>query len=91
MPPFDDAWLEQLNPRDALRVLAAWDRLRLHTPASQRPIAYLHQHTHLPIRLLTHLHRTRTVCAHPHLGPISQTDLDRALVTAYHALARLTP
>ncbi len=63
MNPFDDAWLEQLNPRDALRVLAAWDRLRLHTPAAQRPITYLHQHTRLPIRLLTPTSTTPGPCA----------------------------
>ncbi|GHF20976.1 hypothetical protein GCM10014715_89050 [Streptomyces spiralis] len=89
-PGDDSPWWEHVCARDVLRIIAAWDHLRLHIPASTRqPTVYLHQRTRLPLHLLRDLQQTRTVCAHPHIRPLTQSDLDRALVTAYHALARL--
>ncbi|GAA0400129.1 hypothetical protein GCM10009530_59950 [Microbispora corallina] len=95
-PHGDDDWYYRLRPQDVLRLMAAWDRVLLHVPAESRRgarlVSYLHQHTGLPRHLLTDLRETRNACAHPFAprsGPRAQADIDRALVTAYHALARL--
>ncbi|MFF4838256.1 hypothetical protein [Streptomyces sp. NPDC001315] len=91
--PSDDpaAWVEKICARDAMRIITAWDRLHTLTPAGSKPTRYLHHHTPLPPHLIYDLQQVRTACAHPHLRPLTQADLDRALVTAYHALAHLAP
>ncbi|UDM05423.1 hypothetical protein [Streptomyces longhuiensis] len=83
-------WWEHVCARDVLRVIAAWDHLRTLIPAdTPHPSRYLHHHTRLALHLLRDLQQVRTVCAHPHIRTLTQTDLDRALTTAYHAIARL--
>lgn len=88
----DYPWLAGVRFADVLRVIVAWDRLTQCVPDGQPPVEYLHRHTSgLTPQRLHHLRRTRNACAHPHMGPRSQKDLDRALATARRALGQLPP
>ncbi|WP_031524162.1 hypothetical protein [Streptomyces sp. NRRL F-5123] len=86
----DCPWLSHVRFSDVIRVIVAWDRLTQCVPDGRHPVDYLDRHTHgLSRRLLDDLRLTRHACAHPHTRPRSQQDLDRALVTAFHAIAQL--
>ncbi|MGW2965112.1 hypothetical protein ACWDGI_42635 [Streptomyces sp. NPDC001220] len=84
-----DAWLQTINPHDALRVIAAWDRLRYHIPGKTHLAPRLHTLTRIPVQRIYDLQNVRNTCAHPLQRPLTQKDLDRVLVTAYTLRARL--
>ncbi|MGW4882081.1 hypothetical protein ACWEPI_36700 [Streptomyces sp. NPDC004262] len=77
-----DAWLHTINSHDALRVIAAWDRLRYHAPDPTHLSPSLHTLTHIPLRRIYDLQNARNTCAHPLRRPLTQKELDRVLVTA---------
>ncbi|MFF4903103.1 hypothetical protein [Streptomyces sp. NPDC001068] len=84
-----DAWLQTINPHDALRVIAAWDRLRYHAPDPTHLSPSLHALTRIPVQRIYDLQSVRNTCAHPLRRPLTQKDLVRVLATARALRARL--
>ncbi|MFF4898200.1 hypothetical protein [Streptomyces sp. NPDC001068] len=71
------------------RTSAAWDRLRCHIPDNTRPSPCLYNLIRIRVQRIYHLQSVRNTCAHPLQRPLTQKDLDRALVTAYALRAHL--